>query len=343
MIKRFTVEEQSRINKVVTDDSENKLQTELLLPTHRKIIVACIPTLNEERTIASIVLLAQRYVDKVIVCDDGSTDNTHQIAEEAGATVISNKRTLGKGASLRALFLTALSYDADVIVTLDGDGQHDPVEIPQLVKPIIDDSADLVIGSRYHRNAKHRAPIYRKVGLWVLNIMQTGLKSNIKDTQSGFRAFSRKTLAEFTNLKENGFGIESEEIQMAVSNGFRMVEVPIDVIYGSLVKTSTKNPFSHGIEVMLTILRLQVIGRPLRFLGIPGFIFCLIGIITGFLLWADYSGTKVFSIPYSLISFGFLIIGSLFILFAILVYAINTSGKNRLQFSLPSSKKKFLT
>ncbi|MCX6654181.1 MAG: hypothetical protein NTY03_03560 [Candidatus Bathyarchaeota archaeon] len=166
--------------------------------------------------------------------------------------------------------------------------------------------------------------------------MQTGLKSNIKDTQSGFRAFSRKTLAEFTNLKENGFGVESEEIQMAVSNGFRMVEVPIDVSYGSLVKTSTKNPFSHGIEVMLTILRLQVIGRPLHFLGIPGFIFCLIGIITGFLLWADYSGTKVFSIPYSLISFGFLIIGSLFILFAILVYAINTSGKNRLQFSLPS-------
>ncbi|OGD58594.1 hypothetical protein A3K78_08205 [Candidatus Bathyarchaeota archaeon RBG_13_52_12] len=325
MSKTSRAEEQPRVNEVAAGDSGDRLQTESLLPIHRKIIVACVPALNEERTIASIVLLARRHCDRVIVCDDGSADNTRQIAEEAGATVISNKRTLGKGASLRALFLTALSYDADVVVTLDGDGQHDPMEIPRLVKPIIDGSADMVIGSRYHRDAKNRAPIYRKVGLWILNTMQAGLKSNIRDTQSGYRAFSRNTLAELTNLKENGFGVESEEIMMAVSNGFRMVEVSIDVSYGSLVKTSTKNPFSHGFEVMLAILRLQLIGRPLRFLGVPGFIFCLIGIITGLLLLADYSGTRVFSVPYSLISFGFLIIGSLFILFAILVHAIKVN------------------
>jgi len=300
------------------------LQTKSLIPRHRKVIIACIPALNEERTIASIVLLARRYVDIVLVCDDGSADNTRQIAEEAGATVISNVKNLGKGASIRILFNVALSYDADIIVALDGDGQHDPKEIPKLVKPIIDEDADLVIGSRYHKDTKNRAPLYRRFGLGVLNFMHMGFNSNIKDTQSGFRAFSRDSLNELVNVKSNGFGIESEQILIGVRNGLRMVEVPIDVRYKDLIRTSTKNPLSQALDVMITILNFQIIDRPLLFLGLPGLIFSFTGIITALLTWTIYSGSNIFNIPLSVISLFFLITGPSFILFSILLYAIST-------------------
>ena len=311
------------------NDSENKMQANLLIPKHRKLIIACIPALNEERTIASIVLLTRRYVDKVIVCDDGSVDNTKQIAEEAGATVISNNKNLGKGASIKALFATALYHDADIVVSLDGDGQHDPKEIPKLLESIIDGTADIVIGSRYHKDAKNRAPIYRKFGLSVLNFMHMGFKSNIKDTQSGFRAFSRNSLKEFINIKSNGFGVESEQILIAAKNGLKMVEVPIDVSYSHLFKTSTKNPLSQALDVMIAILQFQVIGRPLLFVGLPGFIFCFIGVIATILLWTEYSGSKIFSFPLSMISLFFLIFGSSLILFAIILFAINLRANNR--------------
>jgi glycosyltransferase involved in cell wall biosynthesis len=305
------------------------LQYESLIPEHRKIIIACIPAFNEERTIASIVLLARRYVDRVIVCDDGSADNTKQIAVEAGATVISHINNLGKGASLKALFTKAISYDADIVVALDGDGQHDPKEIPKLIKPIIEGSADIVIGSRYHKDSLNRAPVYRKIGLSILNFMHLGFKSNIKDTQSGFRAFSSESLTEFINGKANGFGAESEQILIAARKGIRMTEVPIDVKYQNLFKTSTKNPLSQALDVMITVLQFQIIGRPLLFLGLPGFLLCLAGIFTGFLLLTEYSGTSVFSIPLSLISLFFLIIGTSFMLFSILLFAFNLKMNNR--------------
>ncbi|MEM2613688.1 MAG: glycosyltransferase family 2 protein, partial [Nitrososphaerota archaeon] len=112
-------------------------------------VIACIPAYNEEKTIAKVILKTKKYVDKVIVCDDGSIDMTAEIAEALGAEVIRHERNMGYGAAISSLFKKAVEEGADIMVTLDGDGQHDPDEIPKLIKPIVEDEADVVIGSRF--------------------------------------------------------------------------------------------------------------------------------------------------------------------------------------------------
>jgi glycosyltransferase involved in cell wall biosynthesis len=91
---------------------------------NKPFIIACIPAYNEEKTIAKVIIKTQKYVDKVIVCDDGSKDMTSEIAERLGAIVIKHERNMGKGEALRNLFKKAIELNADIVITLDGDGQH---------------------------------------------------------------------------------------------------------------------------------------------------------------------------------------------------------------------------
>jgi len=120
---------------------------------YKPFIIACIPAYNEEATIAKVIIQTQKYVDKIIVCDDGSSDLTGLIAERLGAEVIRHERNLGKGAALRSLFKKAKELKAEIIVTLDADFQHDAADIPKLIKPILDGEADVVVGSRYFKGA----------------------------------------------------------------------------------------------------------------------------------------------------------------------------------------------
>ena len=114
------------------------------------LVVVGIPAYNEEKTIARVVLEAQKYADVVVVCDDGSADLTKQIAERLGADVVRHEQNSGYGAAIQTLFKRAKELRADVLVTLDGDGQHDPEEIPQLITPILTGNAEVVLGSRFH-------------------------------------------------------------------------------------------------------------------------------------------------------------------------------------------------
>jgi glycosyltransferase involved in cell wall biosynthesis len=113
------------------------------------LIVACIPAYNEEDTIAKIILLTKKYVDKVIVCDDGSTDLTGEIAVGLSALLIKHTQRKGYGDAIRSLFNEAIKLGADLVVTLDGDGQHNPDELPRLIEPILCGNADMVIGSHF--------------------------------------------------------------------------------------------------------------------------------------------------------------------------------------------------
>jgi glycosyltransferase involved in cell wall biosynthesis len=212
-------------------------------------IVAIIPAYNEENALADVIAKTFKYVDKVIVVNDGSVDKTAEVALNAGAEVISHSTNLGKGEALKSGF-KALNDDS-IIVTIDGDGQHNPNEIPDLIKPIVEGSADLVNGSRYMNGPEENTPAYRRVGQRVLDIA-TNISAGIKvtDSQSGFRAFSSKARDCF-RFKDTGFGIESEMLVDASEAGLKIVEVPITVRYD--VDGSTKDPITHGVGVLLNI------------------------------------------------------------------------------------------
>lgn len=213
--------------------------------------IVIIPAYNEEVAIASIVKRSLRYADKVLVIDDGSADRTFQRASDAGAIVIKHYNNLGKGVSLKDAFEEVKGFD--IVVTIDGDGQHNPDEIPEIMRPIREGRADLVNGSRYLNGFEENTPAYRRIGQRVLDIA-TNITSgtHVTDSQSGFRAFSGKTISCF-RFRDTGFGIESEMLADAAENNFRIVEVPITVRY-DVENSSTKGPVTHGVGVLIKII-----------------------------------------------------------------------------------------
>ncbi len=253
------------------------------LPTKLKLI-AVIPCFNEQQFIGDIVTRAKKYVDQVIVIDDGSTDNTPEVAQAAGAEVIKHKARQGAGAATKSGFEASKANDADVVVTLDGDGQHNPDEIPQLLAPILKGEADLVIGSRFlqlkqptvnsqqsmtndsdsqlstidHRPSTN-VPRYRKFGIdvitWLYNL---GSKEKVSDSQSCFRAHSRRLL-EAVNITEKGFGFSVQVLIQARKKGLVIAEVPISCVYHS--QGSSLNPVTHGLGVAFTVIKLRLLGR----------------------------------------------------------------------------------
>ena len=213
-------------------------------------LVAIIPAFNEEEALPDVIAKTLKYVDKVIIVNDGSIDKTAEVAIEAGAEVINHSTNLGKGEALKSGF-KAVGNDS-IIITIDGDGQHNPDEIPDLIKPIIENGADLVNGSRYMNGPEENTPAYRRVGQRVLDIA-TNISAGITvtDSQSGFRAFSPKSKSCF-RFKDTGFGIESEMLVDAAEAGLKIVEVPITVRYD--VDGSTKDTITHGVGVLLRII-----------------------------------------------------------------------------------------
>ncbi len=247
-------------------------------------IVAVLPAFNEEVALGSIILRSKQHVDEVIVVDDGSTDNTVKVAQLAGATVISHPTNLGKGAALKSGFKA--SEDADVVVTIDSDAQHNPDEIPALVAPILEGKADVVNGSRYIHGHEENTPAYRRVGQKVLD-KATNISSglDITDTQSGFRAFSARSIPYF-RFKDSGFGVESEMLVDASEAGLKITEVEIGVRYD--VDGSTKNPVSHGVRVLLKIIQDMELKRPLYYFTVPGLIVVLVGASLSLIFLRDY-------------------------------------------------------
>jgi len=284
-------------------------------------IVACIPAYNEEKSIGLIVRKTLFHVDKVIVCDDGSIDNTAMEAKSSGAYVIKHDKNKGKGAALKTLFQYVLQKDADVIVTIDGDGQFLPEEIPILTTPILENKSDLVLGYRFDSNSQ--MPRYRKIGNRVLDKM-TNLASELpfRDTQSGFRAYSRKAIEEIS-FSTTGFGVDGEILINASKKDLRISEEKISVLYDTGYKTSTKNPISHSGEVVSSLVEQIAVMHPLKFLGLPGVILIGIGIFFSVLVLGMFNETRYFSIPSTLVALGTFIIGIMLLLMSILLFSIS--------------------
>ncbi len=281
-------------------------------------ILAAIPCFNEEATIGSVVIKAKRYVDEVVVIDDGSVDDTARIASEAGAKVIKHKENRGKAAAVKTAFKYALENDFDIVVTLDGDGQHNADEIPNLLEPVLNGKADMAIGFRFGRFTE--MPFWRKIGKRVLDYA-TGIGAKkVTDSQCGFRAFNRKTIETFAKrIRGNGFSVESEQLVLANDYDLKVAEVRISCKYKHLKNTSKKNPFSHGPSVLSYVIWLIAERRPLIFIGIPGLMLVLLGFFFGIKTVQFYNKTGTFLISYALVTILLLIIGSLAVLMSLLL------------------------
>ncbi|MGB9980651.1 glycosyltransferase family 2 protein, partial [Methanobacterium sp.] len=213
-----------------------------------------------------------------------------------GAQVICHSSNNGKGAALKTGFEAA--KDSDIIVTLDSDGQHNPEEIPKLIKPIINGEADIVNGSRYINGNKKDTPSYRRIGQSILDkATNLGSGLNITDSQSGYRAFARYTIPAF-KFNCIDFSIESEMLMDAANAGLQIEEVEIGVRYD--VDGSTKNPVSHGVSVLIKIIRNLQFQRPLFYFTLPGTIITLAGIVLGLMFFGDYLAKSSSSIASSI-------------------------------------------
>jgi glycosyltransferase involved in cell wall biosynthesis len=287
-------------------------------------IVVGIPAFNEEQTIVRVILGAQRFADVVIVCDDGSSDLTATIAEKLGAVVIRHDKNYGKGWALKSIFKEAVKFKPDIMVTIDSDGQHDPSEIPDLIRPLINGQTDVVLGSRYVAESAYKIPRYRKIGLFLINWLNKRANHlNVRDTQNGFRAYNSKALKVVSSFESNGFSVESEQIILAGKDGLRIKEVPISTKYAGLARTSKKSPLTHGMGLVGYILKVMVEEKPLIFLGIPGTIFLFIGALFGVWMLQIYSFTHGIVTNVALASIAFIFLGFFCLFGSITLYAIS--------------------
>lgn len=287
--------------------------------------IVCIPVFNEERIIEDVIKKTSKFVDQIIVCDDGSSDNTSKIARDAGAYVITHDKNLGKGAAMKTLFSYVKKTDAEIIITIDGDGQFLPEEIPKLIAPIMKGSADIVIGYRFGDNDE--MPSYRKIGNKFLDKV-TNLASELpfRDTQGGFRAYSRKAI-DSISFNSSGFGVDAEILIDASKKGLKISEEKVTVIYNTGGKTSTKSPLLHCSEVLGSLIELIALRHPLKYLGIPGVILITLGIILGVFVIITFNESRYFSIPFTLGSIATTIIGLIFTLMSVVLYSIETVSR----------------
>jgi len=286
-------------------------------------ITVILPAYNEEVSIGSIVLLTKHYVDNVIVVDDGSSDRTAEIARNAGAEVIVHEINTGKGGALKTGFSAA--EGADIIVTMDSDGQHNPEDIPRLVQPILKGEADMVNGSRYLNGLDRNTPLYRRVGQRLLDRF-TNLNSGLKitDSQSGFRAFAASTKDNF-RFNAQGMAIESEMLADAAKSGIRIKEVEIGVRYD--VDCSTKNPIEHGFGVLVMVLKDIEFNKPLYYFTVPGLSLGIGGLYMGAHFIRTFSMGGGLQFGPTMLMVLFIVIGTFMALTGILLHSVSSIMK----------------
>ena len=254
-------------------------------------------------------------------CDDGSTDNTAALAKKAGAVVISHATNLGYGAAISTLFDYCRKNNAEIMVTLDGDGQHNPDQVPDLINIILKHNVDVVIGSRSLRDDKD-LPSYRRAGIKIItSTINSATDLKVTDSQSGFRAYSR-TAIELIHPAESGMAVSTEILLKISNNGLSIAEVPITVSYTG--DTSTEHPVSHGAHVIGTTLKYVSIKHPMYFYGIPGILLFISGLIMGVSFLDSYLDPVAPKVLYGLIlgSTISVLLGSMMIITSILLFAM---------------------
>jgi len=288
--------------------------------------LVCIPAYNEEDNIGKIVKSSLQYCDKVVVCDDGSNDNTASAARDAGATVLSHTKNQGYGAAIITLFDFARTQNADIMVTLDGDGQHNPKQIPTLIESLIDNNIDLVIGSRF-LNGKSDSPGYRKAGIKIItSAVNYGTDFKVSDSQSGFRAYSNNAI-NLIHPTEHGMSVSTEILLKSSNKELSIAEVPISVSYDG--DTSQEHAVPHGVSVLLNTLKFVSVKHPISFYGFPGIAFIIAGIVLAAQFFDAYLNDQLVFYGSLLASVVLFLLGAILCATAIILFTMTTLIKDR--------------
>jgi glycosyltransferase involved in cell wall biosynthesis len=286
-----------------------------------------LPAFNEEKNIASIITQLKKKYSLIIVCDDGSSDLTSKIAKKMGVIVVQHKINLGYGAAIRSLFLKANELNCDILVTFDSDGQHRISDIENVIKPIQNKEANIVIGSRFLGNIEGNIPMYRKLGIKAItNLVNSNNGNKITDSQSGFRGYDKITLEKVVP-SDSGMGVSTEILIKANKQNFKIIETPITILYKE--KISSQQTLSHGTSVILSTMKFISIEHPLKFYGIPGISFLTIGLF--FIMWTIHEFSIGGSIitNLSIIGIGSTILGSILTMTSILLFSVVSVVRER--------------
>ena len=294
-------------------------------------VLVCIPAYNAESTISEAVKRCQKFADLVLVINDGSSDNTEKVARKAGADIITHRKNRGYGGAIKAALEEGLKRNARVTITFDADLQHDAKDIPKIIKPILSNESDIVIGSRFlEKNIDVKT--YRKFGIrFITSLVRLFSGNNIRDAESGFRGYSIDSLKQLIPMLETeGMGMSAEILLKASVSKLKIVEVPRKEMYPENVQTSSQNPLKHGLSVILTIIKLVIETKPLVAFGIPSIFFFISSIIGSVYVVNFYNeigrlplGMTVFTVL--LISIGFFLLLAAMILYVLtrISYRIN--------------------
>jgi glycosyltransferase involved in cell wall biosynthesis len=296
--ERVLEEEDGFLVEAVPESRPNATQT-----------VAAIPAYNESARIGEVIEATEPYVDEVLVVDDGSEDDTAAVADAAGATVVEHERNQGYGAALNTTFTTAAEWNADQLVILDGDGQHEPTDIPRLLGRLDETDTEVVIGSRLTEDGETDMPLYRRCGLGVVNVLTnlsfgvTNRTQWVGDTQSGFRAYDRPAIESLAADRSisSGMDASTDILHHSHTQDYDIDEVGTTIYY-DVEAGSSQGPVSHGLKLVSNLLTTIERDRPVLFLGLPGFLLTLVGVLIGYLTFSNYISTETFPLGLALVS-----------------------------------------
>ena len=276
---------------------------------HQRILIG-IPAFNEEKTIVNVISKASIYGD-VFVLNDGSTDKTEYLARTAGAKVAYHLENEGYGSTLKDIFALTNELNYDILITLDGDGQHNPDEIPKFLEAL-NLNTDIVIGNRFLSQTS--VPCVRSFGVSFISKLQ-----GFSDAQCGFRAYNKKAL-QTLELKEKGMGVSLEILQKAQDQKLRIAEIPCTISYTNT--KHTHHPLKHGSLLLESFLWSKVWRRPFTYLGIPSLFFLSVGFLSLIQLLNLYVQFRVFVTSWTALTLSSLIFGLVLLSSSMLLYLL---------------------